>query len=322
MKKKPNDKLLKFILALGTLLLSTFSAAVHAEYPEKNIEYIVQSGVGGGSDILARMLAKVLQEEQLLPVKMLVENRPGGAGAIAYNYIASHKSDPYILGGVGVSFFTTPLMNKSQVDYKSFTPLAAIAESPYILAVRSDSDIKSVEDLKTAKNLTAGTAAAVSDPTLLAKMTSEKLGIEIRVVPFDGEGEVLSAVLGGHVGLVYGNPSEIIEQINAGALRPLAVTAAERISSLPKTPTFKELGYDITHFQLRGIVMPGEVEPDVIAFWEKTLKKVADSTAWKEQYINRFNETPAFVGSQEFAKQMVQTSQKYESMMKDMKLVK
>ncbi|HEX5933176.1 MAG TPA: tripartite tricarboxylate transporter substrate binding protein, partial [Pseudorhizobium sp.] len=223
----------RFGIAAALLAIAAGSGVARAEYPEKDIQYIVQSGVGGGSDILARTLAKVLDEEDILPVKVLVENRPGGAGAVAYSFIANHKKDAYILGGVGVSFFTTPLLGNSPVTYKDFTPLAAIARSPYILAVRNDSPIKTVEDIKTVPGITAGTAAAVSDPTLLATMTSQLLGTEIRVVPFDGEGEVLSNVLGGHINLVFGNPNEILEQVKAGALRPIAVTAAERLTSLP-----------------------------------------------------------------------------------------
>lgn len=308
--------------AVALLAAVTASGKARAEYPEKDIQYIVQSGVGGGSDILARTLAKVLTEEKILPVKMLVENRPGGAGAVAYSFIANHKKDAYLLGGVGVSFFTTPLLGSSPVSYKDFTPLAAIARSPYILAVRADSPIKTVEDIKKVPGVTAGTAAAVSDPTLLANMTSQKLGVKIRVVPFDGEGEVLSNVLGGHINLVYGNPNEILEQVKAGALRPIAVTAAERLTSLPEVPTFKELGYDIVHTQLRGIIMPKGVDPQVVTYWEDALKKVAESDRWKKDYVDRFNEVPAFVGSVEFARQMEETNALYQKMMQDLKLIK
>ncbi|GLK84083.1 Bug family tripartite tricarboxylate transporter substrate binding protein [Ancylobacter defluvii] len=297
-------------------------AGAQAAYPDKTFQYVVQSGVGGGSDILARTLAKILHDEKLVPVNMLVENRPGGSGAIAYNFIAGQKANPYVLGGVGVSFFTTPLLGKMTVSYKDFTPLAAIARSPYILAVRADSPIKSVEDIKKHPGLTTGTVGAVSDPALLATMTSQQLGTEIRVVPYDGEGEVLAAMLGGHIDLVYGNPNEILEQVKAGVLRPLAVSSPERMLSLPNVPTFKEQGYDIVHTQLRGIVMPKGVPPEAIAYWEGILKKVAEGDAWKTQYIQRFNEEPIFLDSVEFGKQMDVTSARYEKLMKELKLIK
>lgn len=298
------------------------SAAYAEDYPTKDIKYIVAAGVGGGSDILARTLAKVLDEKKLLPVNMLVENRAGGSGAIGYSYIDGQRGNPYILGGVGVSFFTTPLLGKMPVNYTNFKPLAAIARSPYIFAVRADSPIKTVEDLKTAKGLTIGTVGAVSDPALLASMTNQQVGAHIKSVPYDGEGEVLAAILGGHLDMLFGNPNEILEQIKAGTVRPIAVTSPARMTSLPDVPTFKELGYDITHTQLRGIIMPGDAPPEAVAFWEGVLKTVAESPEWKAEYIDRFNEVPLFMDSAEFGAQMVETSKRYETMMHELKLIK
>jgi putative tricarboxylic transport membrane protein len=305
-------------MAMPALMTST----VHADdYPTKDIHYIVAAGVGGGSDILARTLAKVLDEKKLLSVNVLVENRTGGSGAIGYSYINGQAGSPYILGGVGVSFFTTPLLGKMPINYTNFTPLAAIARSPYIFAVRANSPIKSVEDLKVAKGLTIGTVGAVSDPALLASMTNEQLGAEIKAVPYDGEGEVMAAVLGGHLDMMFGNPNEILEQIKGGTIRPIAVTAPERMSSLPDVPTFKELGYDITHTQLRGIIMPGGAPPEAVAFWQGVLKTVAESPEWKAEYIDRFNEVPLYMNSAEFGAQMVETSKRYETMMHKLKLI-
>lgn len=314
------------VLAAGIALVAMpylATSTAHADdYPSKDIHYIVASGVGGGSDILARTLAKVLQEKKLLPVNVLVENRAGGSGAIGYNYIDGQRGKPYVLGGVGVSFFTTPLLGKMPINYTDFTPLAAIARSPYIFAVRADSPIKTVEDLKGAKGLTVGTVGAVSDPALLASMTNQFVGAQIKAVPYDGEGEVLAAVLGGHLDMLFSNPNEILEQIKAGTLRPIAVTSPERMTSLPDVPTFKELGYDITHTQLRGIIMPGEVPPEAIAYWEGVLKTVAESPEWKAAYIDRFNEVPLYMNSAEFGAQMVETSKRYETMMRELKLIK
>ena len=308
------------ILAMKTGLAPVGPANAD-EYPSKDIQYIVQAGVGGGSDILARTLAKILVDEKMLPVKVLVENRPGGAGTIAYSFIASHKGDPYMLGGVGVSFFTTPLLGNSPVTYRDFTPLAAIGRSPYILAVRADSKVQSINDIKANPGLRAGTAAAVSDPTLLSAWLGKEIDTEIRVVPFDGEGEVLAAILGGHIDLIFGNPNEILEQVKAGVLRPLAVTAEERMASLPDVPTFKELGIDIVHTQLRGIIMPPDQDPKVVAYWEDVLRKVAESDAWRKQYVERFSEVPAFVGSEEFAAEMERTSAIYETLMRDLGMI-
>jgi putative tricarboxylic transport membrane protein len=309
-------------LALSSVMSGAALPAAADDYPAQDITFIVAAGVGGGTDILARTLAKVLHDKGLLSVNMLVENRTGGSGAVGYSYLNTRSDDPYFLGGVGVSFFTTPLLSKMPYNYESFTPVAAIARSPYILTVRADSEIRTVDDLKAAKGISIGTVGAVSDPALLASMINLQVGSQIKAIPYDGGGEVLAAVLGGHLDLLLGNPNEILEQIKAGTVRPIAVVSPERMASLPDVPTFKELGYDITHTQLRGIVMPGDVPPETVAFWEQALKTVAESPEWREQYVDRFNETPLFMNSAEFGAAMAETSTLYETMMRDLNLIK
>ncbi|RDE07623.1 Bug family tripartite tricarboxylate transporter substrate binding protein [Pelagibacterium lacus] len=319
LSKQPFRRFSYLTFLAGAIFSCTTASA--QDFPEQDITYIVQSGVGGGSDILARTFANVVDELDLLPVNILVENRAGGAGAIAYSFLAQQKGNAHYLGGVGVSFFTTPLLGNSAVDYRDFTPVAAVAYSPYILSVRTESDIMSVEDIRGRPDTTAGTGAVVSDPTLLSRMLERELDTQIRVVPFDGEGEVLSAVLGGHLDLVFGNPSEIIEQIQAGNLRPLAVTASERLASLPDVPTFTELGHDIEHIQLRGLVLPPDVSSEHIAFWEDILRTVAESDLWRSEYVDRFNDEPIFLDSQAFGEQMVETNETYETLMRELDLI-
>jgi len=293
-----------------------------AEYPERDITMIIPFGVGGGSDTLARTIGNVIGELKALPVQILPENRPGGSGAVGYSSVAKEKGNPYVIATVSVSFFTTPLQGGSPVSYRDFTPLAAIAQSPYVLVVPASSEYKTLDDLKKAKRLTTGTVGVVSDAALLAKMTSNGLGVQIDPVPFDGEGEVMAAILGGHVNIGYFNPSEVLPQIEAGTLRPLAVSSAERAEAFPDVPTFTELGHDIVHTQIRGLVMAKDVPPEVVTYWEGVLKKVADSDQWREQYIDRFHDIPNFLNSAEFGEAIAETSDRYERLMKELGIIK
>lgn len=308
-----------------SVLMPLMVTASHAQegqwQPERNITYIVQAGVGGGSDIVARTLVQIIDELDLVPTNIVVENRAGGAGTIAYSYIAQQTGDPHYLGGVGVSFFTTPLLGSSPVNYTSFTPVAAFAYSPYILVVRDDSPIQSIPDIAERQGLTSGTAATVSDPTLLSRMLSNEIDTEIRVVPFDGGGEILAAVLGGHIDIFFASPGEIMEQLNAGTLRPLAVSSPERMELLPDVPTFEELGYAIDHVQLRGLIMPADIPPEALDYWQDTLRQVTASEQWQERYIDRFGEISIFLDSEEFAEQMERTSDMYTVMMQDLGLI-
>jgi putative tricarboxylic transport membrane protein len=310
------------LLALVTAACGGGNATQEArEYPERDVTMIVPFGAGGGSDVLSRTLANVIRELNLLPVNLLVENRPGSSGAIGYTYVAKQKSNPYTLATVSVSFFTTPLLGASEFDYEDFTPVAAIAMSPYIMAVRPTSPYKTFEDVKNVRRLTTGTVGVVSDPVLLARMLQNASGIMIDTVPFDGEGEVMAAALGGHIDFMLGNPGEILPQIEAGTLRPLAVSTGTRLQSLPDTPTFKELGYPIEHVQLRGVVMPPDVPQEALTFWEDALRRVAESPEWKREYLDRFRDEPRFLGSQEFGQVLESTNTLYTQIMTELGLI-
>jgi putative tricarboxylic transport membrane protein len=293
-----------------------------ASYPARDVTIVVPFGAGGGSDVLSRTIANVLRELKLVPVNLLVENRPGSSGAIGYTYVARQAGNPYALATVSVSFFTTPLLGASEVTYKDFTPIAAIAMSPYIMAVRAASPIKSFDEVKKARRLTTGTVGVVSDPVLLARMLQNAIGVTIDTVPFDGEGEVMTAVLGGHIDFMLGNPAEVLPQIEAGTLRPIAVSTAARLQSLSNTPSFKELGYDIEHVQLRGVVMPPDVPAETVTFWEGALRTVAESPEWKREYLDRFRDEARFVGSKEFGQVLETTNGLYSKLMADLGLIK
>ena len=317
------SRTLILLLALTTSACGGGSATEESgAYPLKDVTMIVPFGAGGGSDVLSRTIANVIRDLKILPVTLLVENRPGSSGAIGYTYVAKQKGNPYTLATVSVSFFTTPLLGASEFNFRNFTPVAAIAMSPYIMAVRDASPYKTFEDVKKVRRLTTGTVGVVSDPVLLARMLQNASGITIDTVPFDGEGEVMTAALGGHIDFMLGNPGEILPQIEAGTLRPLAVSTAGRLLSLPAVPSFKELGYPIEHVQLRGVVMPPDMPQEALTFWEDALRKVAESPQWKREYLDRFRDEPRFLGSVEFGKVLESTNTLYTEIMSELGHIK
>jgi len=312
------------LFAAATLILSSFALGAGpamADYPEEDIEFVVPFSAGGGSDVLARTIQKTLDDMGALPVELVIENRPGGSGAVGYSYLAQQAGNPHYLGTVSVSFFTTPILGESPVNYKDFTPVAAIAMDPYIMVVRSGSEIESIDDLRGRDALVAGTPGVVSDATLIARMLDEHLDYKIDVVPYDGSGEVISALLGGHVDVQFVNPSEGLPQIEAGEMRPIAVSSSNRLESLPDVATFQELGFDIEHAQLRGVVMPADVSEEALSYWEDTLRTLANSEEWKENYLNRYNVEAHYLDSDAFGEAMVKTSNMYETMMRELDVI-
>lgn len=308
---------------LGTVMgMGACLPAFANDYPTKNVRFVIPFGAGGGSDVLARTIGSVIEELKLAPVSFVYENLPGSSGARGYRDVARRVGDPYQLATVSVSFFTTPLLGGAPFKLEEFTPVSAIAMSPYVLVVRPDSKIKSFDDLKGNPRLTTGSVGVVSDARLLADRMSKEMGIRVDVVPFGGEGEIVTGVLGGHLDFMWGNLGEVLPQIQAGTMRAIAVSTGERMAALPDVPTFKEKGYNVEHVMLRGVVMPKGVPQDVIKYWEGVFQKVAASDLWRERYLDKFKEQPRYEGSEQFAKSLIQTRDDYAKILSELGLLK
>lgn len=308
--------------ALVAMALLVATTPVVYAYPDRAIEFVVPFSAGGGSDILARSIVQVIEAKGLLPRGIIVDNRPGGSGAIGYNYLAQRRGDPHYIGTLSVSFFTTPLLGQSPVNYTHFTPVAALAYDPYVLVVPANSDIRSFADVLKRNRLVSGTTGIVSDAAILSKMLEEQTGVSITIIPYDSDGEILTALLGGHIDIQWGNPTEVLAQVQAGEMRALAVTDEQRLPSLPDVPTFRELGVDIVHRQLRGVVMPADVPEEAVAFMEGVLRQVAESPEWLHNYVEVFDVVPIFLPREQFAKLIEDTNNLYARMLRSLGVIK
>lgn len=312
------------LVASLALLAATvgWSPAAKAFEPERDVTIVVTSSAGGGSDIITRVLADTITKLKLTKSNFLVENRTGGSGAVGYTYAAKRTEDPYLWSNIGVSFFTTPLLGQSPVSYKDFKPLAAVSEDPYIMVVKADSPFKTLADVKKAGRIVSGTTGIVSDPALLAKSLETAMGIKADIVPFGGDGEVVTALLGGHIQVQFGNPSEVLPMIKDGKVRAIAVSTKERIPALPDVPTIRESGYDVTITQLRGFVMPKDVPDEVVAYWAGIIKQALASDLWKTNYLQRFDAVPLYLAGKDFQAEMDKRNADYKTLMTSLGLIK
>src|SRR5665647_3586109 len=127
---------------------ATTAPAAKAWTPENNIEFIVHSAAGGGSDIQARTMEKVIKDEKLYPKNVAVENRPGGSGAVAFAYVAAKKGNPHTWLTATTSFFTTPARGQAPLDpIKDFTMLARLSVDNFTVIVKDDSKLKTIKDV-------------------------------------------------------------------------------------------------------------------------------------------------------------------------------
>ncbi|MCX7781902.1 MAG: tripartite tricarboxylate transporter substrate binding protein [Negativicutes bacterium] len=292
-----------------------------ASYPTKSIEFVVPFAAGGGSDIMARSLVKVITDNKLSSQPFVINNKPGGSGSIGYAYTAEKKGDPYYIASVSSSFYTGPIMGKSPVSYKDFTPVCGLAMDTLLLVVRDDSKYKSVKDVvddakARPKSISVGGTSGTSDDAVMFHVFQAKTGAEMKYVPYNSGGEVMTSLLGGHVDIVWVNPGEALGHLEAKKVRALAVASKERLSSLPNVPTLREQGTDLVLAQFRGIVAPKDISPEALAYLEGVFKKAAETPAWKDDYLKKNMVEGRFMNSKEFAQALVDTTKMYEEFLK------
>ena len=316
----------KFRLIAAALCLvaaaSRLSASAEEFSPKRDLTVVNTSSPGGGSDVCIRAMMKVINDLKLCPVNWIVDYRVGGSGAKGYSYVAHKTGDEYLITKIASGFFTTPLLGDSPVNYTDFVPVASMVEDPYIMIVKTDSEIKSLDDIKKKGYILSGTTAIAADPALIAQQLKAAMNIELDILPHGGAGEVLSALLGGHIDVMFSNPPECIRLIEAGEVRPLAVTSGSRLSVLPDAPTLKELGYDVEVTQFRAFVAPKGVSDESVKYWAGIIEKIVTSPNWKEEYIDRYATLPKFLTGDALAAEMEKRNAMYVESMGALGLLK
>ena len=288
--------------------------AVQAQpFPSKPIEFNVHTSPGGGTDVFARAVSDLLAREKIFSQPMIVSNRPGGSGGVAFNYVKGKRGDPHVVLTMATGSFLAAVNRKElELGLEHFTPLASLALDPQAIAVSADSKFKTVRELieagrKEPNTLTASIASATGTARLLLYLIERETGAKFRYVSFKSGSEATTAVAGGHVIFTPENLSEMLGLVETKKLRVIAVTGDKRLAAVPDVPTMKELGYNISVGTGRGFVMPAGVPKEAAVAMEAALKRVHDSPAWKE-FAARNNYEDMWLGSAEFGKLLMSLS--------------
>jgi putative tricarboxylic transport membrane protein len=317
---------LVLLLVCLFVAVSAGNAPAAAKFPEKPVSIIVHAGAGGGSDIFARTLAAAVEKEKLLPQPLVVENKPGGSGGIAFAYVANKKKDPYFMVTAVTSFLTTPLMGLTPVGPKDFTPIANFAFDEYMLMVKADSKYKTMKDIvadakANPKKITVGGTQLGSSDSICAYLIEKEAGIQLNYIVFNSGGEVNAAVLGGHVDMMVANPGEALELYKAGKVRILGVYAEKRLAGAPDVPTMKEQGINAVYVQNRGLCAPADIPADARKVLEDALFKYTKTDTFKK-YCKDNMLSEAWMDGAAFGKFLDEWNGKYAVILKDMNLIK
>jgi putative tricarboxylic transport membrane protein len=286
---------LKLLPLFGLLLAAPAVQAQNlpANYPSKPIELNIPFAPGGGVDLFGRTVARILYDEKIVPQPIQVTNEPGAGGARGIAEMVKRKGDPYSLLGIAIHIIVTPLTLGTPHTYKDVTPIAKLFSEYEMLVVRADSPIKSIKEIEAALkkdpgSLKIGGASLGSADHLTISRFAQSLGLDpakLTYIAYSG-GEPNAAILGGHVDIGLGG-LDLIDLIESGKMRPLAISSPERLGGpFAKIPTFKEQGYDVVNQNWRGIFAPPGIPQAEVKYWRDALRKMVQSDAWKKELQN------------------------------------
>ena len=287
-------------LALGLAACSSSdsdgASSDGSDYPKNNITIVAPSGAGGGWDLTARSVAKIMNETKLVEKAITVENKAGGGGAVYMaefatkevknDYVLMVKSPPILINN-------NKAEGNSPYGYKDTTPLAQLTRDYGAIVVKNDSAFKSLEDVLDAikKDPTTVTLAGGSAPGsmdhLVGVLPAFEAGIDpksVKYVSYDGGGEAIAALLGKNADVIATDASTIATYVKSGDVRVLAVSSAERLEGeLSEVPTFKESGIDAEFTIWRGIFGPKEMSDDAKGYWNEKIGAMVETDEWKTE---------------------------------------
>jgi putative tricarboxylic transport membrane protein len=282
-------KQVQFVIALLLGSVLAIPDSVWAFEPTRPVEAVVHTGPGGGSDILARAIAEMLQKEKVIAQRLQVVNKSGGGSAVAQSYLVEKKGDDHTIAFFTGVWVTNPLTRKeASVMVKDLTPIVRLVLEPAVVAVKADSPYKTMKDFVEAAKKNPGqlkqSGGSVTGRDNLARLVIEKAtGAKWVFVSFPGGGERIANLLGGHVQMMVMEPQEAGEHIKAGNLRVIAALTEKRLPSFPDVPTIKEQGIDVPIIpQARGVVAPPGVGNDVVKYWEGVFSRFVKTASWKK----------------------------------------
>ena len=228
----------------GVIAALTIAATpVLAEYPEREIQGIIQWGAGGSTDVVSRAVAP--HAEEVLGQRIIMQNVTGGVGAIGLNQAERADADGYTLLFGAENPLLYKVMGLGQKDYADFVPITLLARGVPILVTRPDAPFDTFPELlahieQNPGALRFGSTGPGGLPSVVTAMIDGKTPIDVTSVPYDGDGPALTALQGGAIDVMPAVLGAAIEPIRAGNLKPIAIFDKERVEQLPDTPAITE----------------------------------------------------------------------------------
>lgn len=286
---------LRYVVPLVVVSLTILGAdtASCQNYPNKPIR-IVTSGVGGGNDFTARLIAQGLTVS--MGQQLVVENR--GSGVIPGQVVSQAPPDGYTLLVAGGNFTIGPLLEKTPYDpVRDFFPISLVTSAPNILVVHPSLPVKSVKELialakARPRELNYASAGAGGTIHLAAELFKAMASVNIVRIPYKSSATQMADLIGGHVQLTFGNAANVNPHVKSGRLRALAVASAQPSALAPDLPTVAASGLPgYESVQMSGIFAPAKTPGAIINRLNQEVVRFLRTADAKERFLNSGVET-------------------------------
>lgn len=303
-------------LSLTLVLILGFGGGALAKYPVRPVKLEVAFRAGGSLDTTFRVLAKVLGKELGQPV--VVSNRAGAGGAVGAAHLKMAKPDGYTLGAnASLAFTLSTNLGKTNYTIHDFEYIASIAQTQPAFVVTPKTGWKTWQDLVKAglKKGYLNYASQTPWDKMATKLISAKEGFSLDAVPTKGGGEMIPALLGGHVDFAWSGGIHY-KYAKSGKMIVLAACTSQRLEAFPDVPTLRELGYDIAMDVPFLVAAPKGLPPEVKQRLEKALYKAFMSPEVQTLLKERLHMPPAFQNSGQLTKRLIASYEAYKKLLK------
>ena len=313
-------------LSMAACGSSGSSEASGAEgYPDDDITMIVTYAAGGQTDINGRAVAAAFEKE--LGVSVIVENIEGASGAVGGAELSNSKPD-----GLKIAMTTTsaisrvPIIENVGFDFADIVPIGAVTEATGLLVVNADSPYQTVDDLvaeakKNPNKVTIGAAGAQTPQAVEIERLKSEYDVPVQLVPFQGDGAAVPALLGDQVGALVTTYHPGIRDLHeSGSIRVLASMSPERAHYLPDVPTFAESGFeDLTYGSSVFLLIAPKGTPDaIVTKLEAALEAALQDPDTYKALDGEINVPKEFIGSKELTAQIKDELEIIEPVLKDL----
>jgi putative tricarboxylic transport membrane protein len=258
------------------------------DFEPSDVEFMVHTGPGGGSDIFARDVITMLRDEDIISENWPVRNEEAGEGAGAMSYLLGEAGETNIISAMTTTWLTTPLtIEGAETKVTDLTPIAGLIIEPEVMAVTADSEYETLSDFVDDAKAQPGKLVQAGGSTtevgaLNGKAIATEAGTSWKFLSFEEVGQRIAALLNGDADMMFGSAQDFTAQVEAGKLKIIATISPEPSPVYPDAPTTEDEGFSTALVpQVRGVMGPPEMPEDARAYYEGVFSDLVETDAWE-----------------------------------------